>query len=1458
MSLGVLLGAGLLEQRIPHTKSGDPARTEENQENSTNNKMASKKSFERELAKRTIQLEDITESLHSGEKEDISLAYERLCETIKDLENAKDKAVNVMFEEEDQSLESVKEWSLQQKAEINVFRDVRKQLKEKLAVLKEEELQEKRQQEQYQQRLVMEEQARMAREQLQETEAAKMRQLQLEEEWMQKKLQMELESMQQKREDEARKTQVVKLQKYTITPFKGDHKDWLRFWNQFSVEVDGSGISEISKFNYLLELVEGKPKDDILGLPHTQEGYEEAKKILQATYGKDIKVRKALIVELEGLRPITSISQIRETHDFYNKLARVVRTLATMKKLETAQSHVYTVMDKLGPVKEALVQKDDDWEEWDLEQLVDNLRKYVDRHPLPVEDSTSSNRNVYRKQYQENMQEWKKKDKMMMANAFQKSFRKSPACVYCGKGNHRSADCFKILDVAHRREILKKNNMCFNCTGTGHMASKCRSRGCIKCGGRHHTSLCDNGPADQQQSKSDVSQASEKGLRAMDESTTLHASVVAKVNGVNARIMLDSGAGSSYVCTSLLTQLGIKPLKVERRAIEQMYGTITKQVEIYPVTITSNVVDGFTIDLKCINGEKDILTYLPNPRINDLKKKYNRLRRLTFSDEENQQEKLPVHIILGAADYQRIKTTEPQVLGPDPNKDPGAEFTMLGWTLSGRAAHPSLQAEKTFFLKSTRDEFEQMCSLEVLGLKDTPDKQEEFHKDFMDKLQQLEDGTYITRLPWKEDASSLPTNKVLAMARLRSTTSKLERLGRLEEYHSIMEEQLQQGILEPVPETPTGEIIHWIPHHPVIRDEAELTKMRIVYDCSARQTLKDPSLNDFLETGPSLQPLIFDILLKNRMHEFCLTGDVKKAFLQIKIQPQDRDAQRLFWYTDLQERNTASYRFTKVIFGSAPSPYILGATLTKHLNQYKEQYPETVEQLMQNTYVDDVQCVADDEKELFKFREESTRIMAEGGFTLHKWHSNVAALEAARDDQMNVTEETYAKTSVGTKGNETKILGIQWNKPADTLEINFEKFLKKSDEGTLTKRKMLSAINSVFDPLGIVSPVMITGKILYSMTCLKKLSWDEAIPEEIQKPWNKWMKSIESRNSVIIPRSVAHGKASAIVLHGFSDASKSAISAAVYVTSPNKESVPDQHLLVAKSRIAPKDTTIPRLELIGAHMLSKLLDHVKKTLSDYPIKECHGWVDSTTVLHWMRDQGKWSQFVRNRTKAINEHSFIQWHYVPTDENPSDLGSRGAEPKKLEEFWFQGPSWLNNERSWPTQPEISETTDALKEKIPRTEKQLLAKETDQDANDLDRMLTKYSYWKLIRITAYVLRFVEHCRKKTKVTCLALTNQETDEAEKLWIRRAQTTGNLTTTIDLKKGEDGILRCDGRIPNYNPIFLPRSHQLVKLIIQACHRKMLHGGVSVTMSKVRERATAREESKGNCERSNKERCCP
>ena len=129
-------------------------------------------------------------------------------------------------------------------------------------------------------------------------------------------------------------------------------------------------------FNYLLELVKGKPKEDILGLPHTEDEYGKVRRILEQTYGEDIKVHKVLIKEMEELPAIFNI------HKFYNRLSRVVCTLNTMKKLASAQSMVYTLMDKLGPVQEILVQKDDDWEEWGLEQLVENLRWYVERNPL--------------------------------------------------------------------------------------------------------------------------------------------------------------------------------------------------------------------------------------------------------------------------------------------------------------------------------------------------------------------------------------------------------------------------------------------------------------------------------------------------------------------------------------------------------------------------------------------------------------------------------------------------------------------------------------------------------------------------------------------------------------------------------------------------------------------------------------------------------------------------------------------------------------------------------------------------------------------------------------------------------------------------------------------------------------------------------------------------------------------
>ena len=162
-----------------------------------------------------------------------------------------------------------------------------------------------------------------------------------------------------------------------------------------------------------------------------------------------------------------------------------------------------------------------------------------------------------------------------------------------------------------------------------------------------------------------------------------------------------------------------------------------------------------------------------------------------------------------------------------------------------------------------------------------------------------------------------------------------------------------------------------------------------------------PSLNDCLKKGPPLQPLILDVLLRNCMSLNCITGDIKKAFLQIKVDPADRDVQRLFWYNNLDERKMVEYRFTRVIFGTASSLYILGATLNKHISQYKEEFPGTVETLLRNTYVDDMQYGGNSNEELFKFNREAAHILQEAGFSLHKWHSNNKEVEI-QDSEENL------------------------------------------------------------------------------------------------------------------------------------------------------------------------------------------------------------------------------------------------------------------------------------------------------------------------------------------------------------------------------------------------------------------------------------------------------------------------
>ena len=154
---------------------------------------------------------------------------------------------------------------------------------------------------------------------------------------------------------------------------------------------------------------------------------------------------------------------------------------------------------------------------------------------------------------------------------------------------------------------------------------------------------------------------------------------------VQAKVGIETGSGDvRFRSRKLLffTKLNLKPTRKEQRSIEQTIGAIRTNVEVCNVTIQSLAVEGFSFQAECFNAEKDELTYLPNPNILALKKQYSLLRRVNFGEEDIINDSMRVHIILGAADYQRIRTTEPLIMGAKPDKDPGAEFTMVEWTFT--------------------------------------------------------------------------------------------------------------------------------------------------------------------------------------------------------------------------------------------------------------------------------------------------------------------------------------------------------------------------------------------------------------------------------------------------------------------------------------------------------------------------------------------------------------------------------------------------------------------------------------------------------------------------------------------------------------------------------------------------------------------------------------------------------
>ena len=242
-----------------------------------------------------------------------------------------------------------------------------------------------------------------------------------------------------------------------------------------------------------------------------------------------------------------------------------------------------------------------------------------------------------------------------------------------------------------------------------------------------------------------------------------------------------------------------------------------------------------------------------------------------------------------------------------------------------------------------------------------------------------------------------------------------------------------------------------------------------------------------------------------------------------------------------------------------------------------------------------------------------------------------------------------------TKSTDTKILGIHSNENKDTLSTEITK-----SNGKYTKPNILSHLASIYDPLGFISPVHLLGKIVYRESCELKLPWDQEIPTQLVKKWNKWLKPSTYKST--IPRSIPLPDANLnhTDIQVFGDSSimrKCAVAYAVCLSS--KSNGAQQNIIVSRSRLAKQKLSVPRLKLVATHMAANLVDNIKTALANLNIRNVFGWTDSTVVLQWLEKNWNYNQFLNNRVGKIKEKDYITWRNVPTNEKPVDIGSRGV-------------------------------------------------------------------------------------------------------------------------------------------------------------------------------------------------------
>lgn len=1247
-----------------------------------------------------------------------------------------------------------------------------------------------------------------------------------------------------------------RLPQISLPTFSGVISEWPKFKQLFESMVNSNpDIPTIEKFHYLSTSLMGDPKTLISPFTVNEDNYKVAWEALNDRYDNKRLLATSYVEKILYYPPHKGTSNLFSFQNFIREVVENVRALQNVKLQNETDFLWLTIalskLDSDSRRKFECLSVNKEWPTFnDLVEFVQGRCKILQLSGCPSDGDLKPLRPTKAASRAQ-----------VLTTTVDSSSSPNKISLCSCKQRHHLYECpiFREKSLAQRRSFLKGKNVCFNCLRNGHLSSSCASTGrCRTCKRKHHT-LLHGSPPDGNSFKANSAAPCKPLISSQPDGTDDQSPVSLSVTGPAhvllgtaevlipdcegvpqpVRLLIDCGSQFSLITSSCAKRLGLnwqathhKPLGAGQAPLPLVKGKLSclLRSRLRPdcnLSAEPLVVASITGDLPTAPISSSVIARYNNNELAD-----------PFFWKPR-----PIDFLLGSDLFMKTLCNHP-LAGED---EYGALATVFGLILMGPSISSNSRQSVSHCLHLSdspiSDELiSKFWEAEEIAVDPGLVPSHPCEKHFVQTHYREPNGRYVVSLPFKDEPGDLSASAHLARSRYRHVEGKFNRNPTLKsKYVEFMTEYEELGHMSPATEPSS----YTIPHHAVFRPCDPEAKIRVVFDAS----MKTPngSLNDVLLTGPKLQRDITDVILNFRRYALAVTADLVKMYRQVSLNPQQRRYQHIFWRSPAGDLRT--YALNTVTYGTAPAAFLAIRTLHQLVQDEGSSFPRAAKALLDESYVDDILTGADTLQEAIALKTELIELLDKGCFPVHKWCSNEPAFMQAIS-----SEDTRVALSFSPKeGCVRKVLGMSWNPSSDELF-----FIVRPVTVNTTKRGILSVIARLYDPIGFLSPVVFKAKCLLQEVWMSKTSWDEEVPHHLAQEWTTFSRQLPSLSSIRIPRKILFSSQRSCQILGFCDASQKGFAAALYVRAISSHEEVKISLIKAKTKLAPiKTISIPRLELSAAHLLVKLTLSIRHLVESLKISDHFYFTDSTIVLGWIKISPHLLQtYVANRVTFITSHTTCeQWFHVSSSENPADLASRGIFPEQLAEhvsWWAAPPRFKLDTFVEPTPP--------LQEVVPELRSGVTLSLNHSEPWLLSWIQNHSGFQKMLRILAYLLRFIHNTHHQGKAerladeltpceitsalhTCIKTVQQHFFGEEFSW-QKGKPLSRRLLRLSAFLDDEGIIRVGGRLQCSDlpystkyPIVLPGKCHLVYLLIDHHHLVHYHLGVQALQAVLRRR---------------------